>query len=127
MRELKRKKNLETLSVDNGGTRFVVLLLGDPHLLESRKRGQDGTTDPDRVLSLRRSNNLDLHGRRSKSSDFLLHTVSNTRIHGSTTRLIDINRVSFTPLYIKALMFSLQPLPYISPCCSIYLSLFISI
>jgi hypothetical protein len=79
--------NLETLSVDDRRTRFVVFLLGDPHLLEGRERGQDGTTNPDRVLSLGRSNNLDLHGGRSKSSDFLLHTVSNTRIHGSTTRL----------------------------------------
>ena len=85
-----REISLETLSVNDRRTRFVVFLLGNPHLLESRERGQDGTTDPDRVLSLWGSNNLDLHGRRSKSSDLLLHTVSNTRIHGSTTRLNEI-------------------------------------
>ena len=39
--------------MNNGGTRLVILLLGDPHLLEGGERGQDGTTDPDRVLALR--------------------------------------------------------------------------
>lgn len=79
--------SLEALAVDNGRTALVVLLLGDPHLLEGGKRSQDGTTDPDGVFSLRRSNDLDLHGRWSKSSDFLLHTVRDTWVHGSTTRL----------------------------------------
>lgn len=31
------------------------------------------------------SNDLDLHGRRSKSSDLLLHPVGDTRVHGGTT------------------------------------------
>ena len=53
---------LEALAVDNGGTALVVFLLGDPHLLEGRERSQDGTTNPDGVLALRGSNNLDLHG-----------------------------------------------------------------
>uniref|UniRef100_A0A1Y1KA12 Uncharacterized protein n=1 Tax=Photinus pyralis TaxID=7054 RepID=A0A1Y1KA12_PHOPY len=78
--------DLEALAVDNRGTALVVLLLRDPHLLEGRQRGQNRTTDPDRVLSLGRSNDLDLHGRRSKSSDFLLHTVGETGVHGGTTR-----------------------------------------
>ena len=78
---------LEALAVDDGGTALVVLLLGDPHLLEGGQRGQNGTTDPDGVLALGRSNDLDLHGRRSKSSDLLLHTVGKTRVHGGTTRL----------------------------------------
>merc|ERR1719354_1034698 len=67
------KKSLEALAVDNGGSGLVVLLLGDPHLLEGREGGEDGTTDPYRVLSLGGSNDLDLH------------TVSNTRVHGGTT------------------------------------------
>ena len=81
-----KRKCLEALAVNNGGTRLVILLLGDPHLLEGGERGQDGTTNPDRVLALRGSNDLDLHGRRSKSSQLLLHTVSNTGEHGGSTR-----------------------------------------
>lgn len=46
-----------------------------PHLLEGRQRGKDRTTDPDTVLSLGRRDNLDLHRRRSKGGDLLLHTI----------------------------------------------------
>merc|ERR1719309_1070484 len=76
---------LEALAVDNAGAGLVVLVLGDPHGLEGGQRGQDGTTDPDGVLPLGRSNDLDLQGRRSQLCDFLLHAVSNTRVHGGTT------------------------------------------
>merc|ERR1719192_1386759 len=76
--------DLEALPVDNGWAAFVVLLLGDPHLLEGGEGGQDGATDPDGVLPLRRSNNLDGGG--SQGSDLLLHTVSNTGAHGGATR-----------------------------------------
>lgn len=54
--------DLKAFAVDNGRTRFVVFGLGDPHLLEGGKGGKDGTTDPDRVLSFWRSDDLDLHG-----------------------------------------------------------------
>jgi hypothetical protein len=84
-------KGLEALSVDDSGTRLVVLFLGDPHLLEGGQRGQDRATDPDGVLALWGSNDLDLHGRRSKSSQFLLHSVGNTGEHGSTTRQDDVS------------------------------------
>lgn len=77
---------LEALSVDNRRSRLVVLLLGDPHLLEGGEGSKNGTTNPDRELSLGRSNDLDLHGRRSKSSNLLLHTLGNTGVHGGTTR-----------------------------------------
>merc|ERR1719204_2098963 len=70
------RKHLEALPVDNGWTALVVLLLGDPHLLEGGKGRQDGSSDPDRVLPLRGS----------KGGDLLLHTVSNTRVHGGATR-----------------------------------------
>ena len=43
---------LEALAVDDGGAALVVLLLGDPHLLEGGEGGQDGSSDPDRVLPL---------------------------------------------------------------------------
>ena len=39
---------------------FVVLLLRAPEVLEGRQRRENGTTDPDGVLALRRSDDLDL-------------------------------------------------------------------
>ena len=72
--------------MDNRGARLVILLLGDPHLLERRQRRQDRSTDPHRVLALGGSHNLDLHGRRGKRSDFALHAVSNAGVHGGAAR-----------------------------------------
>ena len=53
--------HLEALAVDNGGSALIVLLLGDPHLLEGGEGGEDGAADPHGVLTLRGSNDLDLH------------------------------------------------------------------
>merc|ERR1719350_2650316 len=77
--------NLEALPVDNAGAGLVILLLGDPHLLEGGEGGQDGSSDPDGVLPLRGSDNLDLDGGRSEGGDFLLHSVSNTGVHGGAS------------------------------------------
>lgn len=44
--------------MDNGWTCLIILLLADPHLLEGGQRGQDGAPNPDRVFTLRGSNNL---------------------------------------------------------------------
>merc|ERR1712241_801568 len=77
---------LEALPVDNGGTRLIILLLGNPHLLEGREGSEDGASDPDRVFPLGRSNDLDLHGGGSKGSDFLLHSVGDSRVHGGASR-----------------------------------------
>merc|ERR1719154_197622 len=76
---------LETFAVDNSGAEFVVFFLGDPHSLESGERGKDGATDPYGVFSLRGSNDLNPDGGWCKGGDFLLHTISNTRVHGGTT------------------------------------------
>merc|ERR1711970_262563 len=76
---------LEALAVDNGGAALVVLLLGDPHLLEGGQRGQDGASDPDGVLPLWGSDDLDLDGGGGKGGDLLLHTVSNTGVHGGAS------------------------------------------
>merc|ERR1712201_61309 len=78
-------EELEALPVDNGWAALVVLLLGDPHLLEGGKGRQDGASDPDGVFPLWWSNDLDLNGGWSKSGDFLLHTISNTGVHGGAT------------------------------------------
>ena len=58
---------LEALAVDDAGTGLVVLLLRAPEVLERRERSKNGTTDPDGVLPLRRSNNLDLFAERKAS------------------------------------------------------------
>merc|ERR1711893_525465 len=78
--------SLETFPVDNGWATLIILLLGDPHLLESGEGSQDGATNPDRVLPLWGSNNFDLDGGGGQGSDLLLHSVSNTRVHGCATR-----------------------------------------
>ena len=72
--------------MDDGWTGFVVFGLGDPHSLEGRERREDRTTDPDGVLSLWRSDDLDLHGGRGKGGNFLLHSIGNTGVHGGTAR-----------------------------------------
>merc|ERR1712165_159902 len=74
--------NLEALAVDNGWAALVVFLLGDPHLLEGREGSQDRSSDPDGVLPLGRSDDLDLDGGGSQGSDLLQHAVSNTGVHG---------------------------------------------
>merc|ERR1712113_685053 len=78
-------EQLEALAVDNGWAALIILLLGDPHLLEGGERSKNGASDPDRVLPLWGSNDLDLDGGWSKGSDLLLHSVSNTRVHGGTS------------------------------------------
>merc|ERR1712128_252945 len=77
--------DLEALPVDDGWATLVVLLLGDPHLLEGGERGEDGASDPDGVLPLWGSDDFDLDGGGSKGSDLLLHPVSNTRVHGGAS------------------------------------------
>merc|ERR1712061_29069 len=76
---------LEALAVDNGGAALVVLLLGDPHLLEGGQGGQDGSSDPDGVLPLGGSDDLDLDGGGRQGGDLLLHSVGNTGVHGGAT------------------------------------------
>lgn len=44
--QMQMRVRLEAFAVHNGGASLVVLLLGDPHLLEGGQRGQDGATDP---------------------------------------------------------------------------------
>merc|ERR1712193_45339 len=84
MRQSKRNC-LEAFPVDNGWTAFIVLLFGDPHLLEGGEGSQDGASDPDGVFPLWWSNDLDLNGGWSQGGDFLLHTVSNTGVHGGAS------------------------------------------
>ena len=73
---------LEALPVDDGWTRLVVLLFANPHGLEGGQGGEDRSADPDGVLPLRRSNDLDFHRARGHRRDLLLHAVGDTREHG---------------------------------------------
>merc|ERR1719422_87994 len=74
------------LMVDGARAVISFCILGDPHLLEGGEGSKDGSSDPDGVLSLWWSNDLDLDGGWSKSGDLLLHSVSNTRVHGGASR-----------------------------------------
>merc|ERR1712038_1066587 len=80
-----RELRLEALAVDDGGAALVVLLLGDPHLLEGGEGSQDEASDPDGVLPLGGSDDLDLDGGGSQGGDLLLHAVSNTGVHGGAS------------------------------------------
>merc|ERR1712127_835845 len=68
---------LEALAVNDARARLVVLLLGDPHLLEGGQRGKDRAANPDGVLALRGSHDLDGHGGRGQGGHFLLHALGN--------------------------------------------------
>merc|ERR1719234_787764 len=78
-------QNLEALPVDDGGAGLIVLLLGDPHLLEGGEGSQDGASDPDGVLPLGGSDDLDLHGGGSQGGDLLLHSVGDSGEHGGSS------------------------------------------
>merc|ERR1712088_1043973 len=76
---------LEAFPVNNGWAALIVFLLGDPHLQEGGEGRQDGSSDPDGVFPFWGSNDLDLNGGWGKSGDLLLHTISNTGVHGGAT------------------------------------------
>lgn len=76
---------LEAFAMDDGWSAFVVFLFADPHLLEGGQGGQDGATDPDRILTLRGRDDFDFHGRRGQGGDFLLHTIGDTGVHGGAS------------------------------------------
>ena len=76
---------LEALPVNNARARLIILLLGDPHLLEGGEGSKDGASDPDGVFPLWWSNDFDLDGGWGKSCNLLLHAVSNTWVHGGAS------------------------------------------
>lgn len=69
----------------DGRTGILVLGLGDPHGLEGSESGKDRSSNPHRVLTLGRSDDLDAHGRRGKSGDLLGETLCNTLEHSRTS------------------------------------------
>ena len=81
---------LEALAVHDGRAGLVVLLLGDPHLLESGERGEDGSADPDGVFPLWGRDDLHLHGGWGESDELLGHTLSDSGEHGGSAREDDV-------------------------------------
>lgn len=61
---------LEGFPVDGAGTVFLVLLLGDPHLLKGVQGGEDRAPDPCGIQSLLRCRYPDLHIFRSQFLHF---------------------------------------------------------
>mmetsp|Transcript_29594 Transcript_29594/g.54303 ORF Transcript_29594/g.54303 Transcript_29594/m.54303 type:complete len:380 (+) Transcript_29594:92-1231(+) len=85
-RDICAQVNLEALPVHNTGTTLVVLLLANPHTLESRKTRQNTSSNPHGVLTLWWGNNLDLNRCRGQRRDLLAHTLTDSRKHGGTSR-----------------------------------------
>merc|ERR1719204_1414280 len=78
--------NLGAFSVGDGGTRFIVFLLLNPHLLEGRQRRQNGSSNPHRILPLGWCDDLNRHRVRCQRLDFLLHSLWDTLVHRGTSR-----------------------------------------
>ena len=75
---------LKALSMDDGWARLVILSLRDPHLLEGAQGGQDGATNPDTVLPLRRSHNFDFHCGGCQCGQLLGHALTNALEHSGS-------------------------------------------
>ena len=77
--------HLEAFSMNNWRAAFIIFLLAYPHLLKGRQWCQDRTTDPNRVFTLWWRYYLDFHWVWCQVAYFLLHTISDTWIHGGST------------------------------------------
>ena len=76
--------------MNDAWSRFVVFLLGDPHLLEGGQGTHDRSTDPDGVLLFWRGENLNLHGGWSQRGQFLGHTFTNSLEHSGSAGKDDV-------------------------------------
>jgi hypothetical protein len=82
--------NLKALSVNDSWAGLVIFLLGNPHLLKGGEGSQDRSSDPHGILALRWGNDLDLHGGRSQSDHLFGQSLSDTFVHGATSRENDV-------------------------------------
>mmetsp|Transcript_2399 Transcript_2399/g.9417 ORF Transcript_2399/g.9417 Transcript_2399/m.9417 type:complete len:397 (+) Transcript_2399:341-1531(+) len=80
----------EALAVHDAGAGLLVLLLGDPHLLEGGEGREDGAADPDGVLALGGSDHLDLHGGRGKGGHLLGEALGDAGVHGGAAGQHDV-------------------------------------
>jgi hypothetical protein len=98
--------------MDDTRATLVILLFGAPQVLERAQGGENRATNPDRVLPLRRRDDLDLftmnsqsvtinieddvrivylHACRAERRELLLHTISDTGEHGGSSREHDVS------------------------------------
>ena len=75
---LDRRGDLEALPVNDSGTGFIILLLGNPHLLESGEGGEDGATEPDGVEALGWSQNFNAAVARCQHMNLLPETFAHS-------------------------------------------------
>ena len=80
----------DALSVHDGGTVLVVVLLGDPHAGEGGQGGEGGTTSPDGESSVGAGNDLDGDGLGGSGLDLLKESLADALVHGGTTREDDV-------------------------------------
>ena len=91
---------LETFSVHDGRSGLVVLGLGDPHLLESGQRGENGTSDPYGVFSFWWGNNLNLHCGWRKGGELFGHSLCDAREHSRAARHDNVGVQVFTNINV---------------------------
>ncbi len=96
----RRVSHLEAFAMNNGGARLIILLHGDPHLLEGGERSKDGPTNPHGVFALRGSDNLNYISGGSKTRQFLMHPISDSRKHRGASRYQHILVQVFTDIGI---------------------------
>ena len=82
---LQQNKNSYSFKMGYGGAGLDALLLGDPLELEGWEGGQDGATDPSRVLSFWWSDDLDLRVVGGSGGDLFLHSLSKAGEQGGTS------------------------------------------
>merc|ERR1719183_561908 len=85
-----RARYSEALPMHNRWARFIILLLGNPHLLERTQGGQNRASDPHGVFPLRRGHNLDFHRGGSKRGQLLRHALADTLKHRCAARQNDV-------------------------------------
>ncbi len=81
---------LVALFVDEIRTRLVVFFFGNEPFSGGGEGGKDRPADQHRVLTLGRSDDLDLGIGRGKCSHLHLHTLSEPWVHGGATRENDV-------------------------------------
>lgn len=86
--------------MNNWRTWIIILLLIDPHCLESRQWSKDRSSEPSWVLSLRRSKKLNLSVWWSELVEFLPHSFTHSLEKSRATSKDDILQKFFSDVHI---------------------------
>ncbi len=76
--------------MNNPWSTLVVLLLRDPHVLEGRQAGENGSSNPDAVLAFGRGDDSHSYTVRREGGELFGHAVGDARVHGRPTGEDDI-------------------------------------